>query len=734
MSRRRKKPHSSSVLAPVDEASLVAPGSPDPGVPAPPARSRTHDVAAGALLAIAAVAMGRVVFQLHQTPFYGVETDLLGEYIPVARDLLVGRLHLDALVARGPVYPILLALVSRLTAGDFFLAARVVSFLSALLAGAATYLLVADFLGGFAGLGTLVLLLCTPVFIECTVHASGDMPGFALMVLAAWLVCFRRGPRVMLTAGFVTALAVLSRPNAVTLIPAAAIALWSGRGRMRRAVLYGAALAIPVGIWWVFLLAHGVNLGSSARDALNMAYEFYRGDAGWEDFWRTTSRPFHSISEVIRYAPGTFFTHLARNLATRAWVDARQLLPIGVGLVAVPGMLLSWWRRPQWAAMLAHFFFTYAMLALVFYTPRFFLFLLPFYLSGAVGGLRVAAEWLARRTGPALLQPARVLVVLIVGSVAAVSGVAGSKDIAQSLDDAPVETVEAARVLRSVGTPDQRVMARKPHVAYFAGMQHVPMPQIGGYQAFLAEAREAHADYLMISPIEITLRPRLALLLDSDLSIPGLRPIARGEGKAGHFFVLYRFTGEVSEDGAFEESLLVAMRLFAMRRPGNGSALGQYGLELIGADRNREAIPVLIAAAKWNANDPAPNRALAVAYAKLGRYEDAISMVRVVCSQDADTAWSEGFIGQVRLQQGRFDDARSRFATAVRLSPANVRLLALYVRACFGDSAWRDAAEAGERALRLTPGDAEIRRITIDSWHALGRDDRARALVAAREP
>src|SRR5262249_57812291 len=127
------------------------------------ARTRTHDGVAGILLAVAAFVLGRVVFQLHGVPFYGVETDLLGEYIPAARDLLSGRIPLDALIARGPVYPASLAITSWLTGGDFYLAARVVSFGSALVAAALTYLFVADFLGGLAGLASLLLLLGPPV-------------------------------------------------------------------------------------------------------------------------------------------------------------------------------------------------------------------------------------------------------------------------------------------------------------------------------------------------------------------------------------------------------------------------------------------------------------------------------------------------------------------------------------------------------------------------------------------
>src|SRR5689334_2509142 len=67
----------------------------------------------------------------HPTPLYFVETDLLGEYIPAAREWLAGHVDLGHYAYKGPGYPLLLALFGLFTHADFWLAARIVSPLAA---------------------------------------------------------------------------------------------------------------------------------------------------------------------------------------------------------------------------------------------------------------------------------------------------------------------------------------------------------------------------------------------------------------------------------------------------------------------------------------------------------------------------------------------------------------------------------------------------------------------------
>src|SRR5262249_36140465 len=149
--------------------------------------------------------------------------------------------------------------------------------------------------------------------------------------------------------------------------------------------------------------------------------------------------------------------------------------------------------------------------------------------------------------------------------------------------------------------------------------------------------------------IEVMLQPRLAPLGDGEASLPGLVPIARGEPRPGHFFALYRFTNQTVSKAAFTDSVLEMLRQYAERRTGDGVALSLYGLELVGAHRDLDALPVLTAAASEAPDDPSPLRSLAVANAELGRYDAAIAAASDATRRDADSSWSEEFIGQVCL-------------------------------------------------------------------------------------
>ena len=108
--------------------------------------------------------------------------------------------------------------------------------------------------------------------------------------------------------------------------------------------------------------------------------------------------------------------------------------------------------------MTLHLTLCYVVLALVFYLPRFGLYLLPFYLSGAVllllRGRTPGPRPLAARSRGATWFPA-LGVALLVGLILA-SGWRAVADLREALRDAPWETREAGLLLRELGQPGDR--------------------------------------------------------------------------------------------------------------------------------------------------------------------------------------------------------------------------------------------------------------------------------------
>src|SRR5215470_4072209 len=71
---------------------------------------------------------GAISFRYHRVLDFGVESDFLFEYVPLAKRVAEGVIPIGEY--RGPVYPILLAMLKPITR-DFFGAGLVISLLSA---------------------------------------------------------------------------------------------------------------------------------------------------------------------------------------------------------------------------------------------------------------------------------------------------------------------------------------------------------------------------------------------------------------------------------------------------------------------------------------------------------------------------------------------------------------------------------------------------------------------------
>ena len=139
-----------------------------------------------------------------------------------------------------------------------------------------------------------------------------------------------------------------------------------------------------------------------------------------------------------------------------------------LGVFALPGLFIVVRGRPHARGLAVHFALAYAVLAFAFYVPRFFLYLLPFYLTGAIA-LLVAAP-LPWRT-PAVAR-ARVALALLAGLAGLVPT---TRDVRNRLAGAPTETRAAGEWLKQHHLSGA-IFARKPHVAYFAGMDYVALP------------------------------------------------------------------------------------------------------------------------------------------------------------------------------------------------------------------------------------------------------------------
>jgi hypothetical protein len=93
---------------------------------------------------------------------------------------------------------------------------------------------------------------------------------------------------------------------------------------------------------------------------------------------------------------------------------------------------------------------------------------------------------------------------------------------ARVLDQLPVEVLEAARQVRPYLRPGDKVLARKPHFAWHAGLTPAPLPLADTLAHWGEAARREGARWLYFSWPEAELRPQFEWLLDSTSAAPGL--------------------------------------------------------------------------------------------------------------------------------------------------------------------------------------------------------------------
>ncbi|TMQ69797.1 MAG: hypothetical protein E6K81_14085 [Candidatus Eisenbacteria bacterium] len=457
--------------------------------------ARVERLVAWALAGVLAIMLLAVALGPHRIGDYSTETDFYGAYADGARLIQHGHLDATRYGVIGPVYEVTLALAG-LVVRDLFLAAELISVLGTRLA-----LLAALFLA------------TNPYFVRYGYTASTDALALALQAAALALLLGCMGRRAAAAAGLVAALAFLTRYSAITLLPVGLLAAAcggrpAGPGTSRRAekLAFAAGFAALVLPWLGFSLAHGAGVGASLHH--NLAYEV---------FARALEPQFKSLWDVIARDPAAVARQMAINVAAHLRDDARILLGPPFAAAALLGGLLAGATgalRRGWPLATAALLGFLAFVP-VFYSERYSLALLPFY-AVAAAYLFAAPRWALVLGGRVPLKPLLAVIPLALG-------VLGSWDLQRRvLAQQPVEASACAERLRALARPGDRVIARKPHIAWLAGVGAVPFPFVDRLDSLAAYARAHQARWLFYALPEGESRQGFRYLLDTSAVVPGL--------------------------------------------------------------------------------------------------------------------------------------------------------------------------------------------------------------------
>lgn len=415
-----------------------------------------------------------------------------------------------------PVFPALLALAMALGASGWA-SLKAVPVVAGLVTVAAVFLWARRRLGPWSGAVVALLTGLSPALLYHGHWLLSDVPFLAFLVLGLWLVEEPGGtpgparqsdesPPALpgpstpaLAAGvFFVVVACLTRTAGLPLA-AALVAGWLLAGRVRRGVLAGAAMAVPLGAWFIRGRLAGPGEGRYGSEFFLLdPYQPDLGRAGPGDF----------LARIAENLAGYLGAHLPEALVGRSGGWA-ALLTGGVVLLAVAG----WWarvRRRPGAAELFLPLYTGVILVwpAVWSGDRFALPLVPLVLAFAASGL----AWLLERAGRAGWTPvagAALAVLLALGAGAdwlesreEAARCRGALEVAGPWacgGGALVDFVAAARWAGENLPEDAAALTRKPRIWYaMSGIPNRTYPFTEAPGVLLEEARAAGADFVVL--------------------------------------------------------------------------------------------------------------------------------------------------------------------------------------------------------------------------------------------
>jgi len=472
----------------------------------------------------------------------GVESDFFGELVVAAKELV----QLDFSVAnypyKGPFYSFALVFV-HLFCRDWYLSGVVINGLCAAASLIVIFLLLAKIYDRTIAFLAMLAVSVGYEFFSLAHKASSDML-FLLMCYCAINILFmeRFSWWRLIAGGILSAFAFLTRYTGIFL-PAALVVMflinpgrWSRRRCLAAALTY-LAVFFAVCAPWFAKNVHEAGSLLATRNIENVVKEFYGDRMAAE----VPTGGFKSILQVFTYDPAYFIKHYLLNIAEHFWMDMTSSMGVEIGILVYFGIIRLFFRLPtrkQWA-FLAFPVCYFLVICTVFLIPRFSLPLTPVYhaimfsmliglrgmprfpLIGALKRIRMRKSKPAQkeytefarkdRDGRKAAPSFALIRVVVIGLIAAVFFFQIKWVIETEryyYKQRPLYILEAARFLKECAAREHRtekaiVMARKPHIAYYADLVYKPYPRSLSYlPELIVAARNLGVDYLVCSDIE----------------------------------------------------------------------------------------------------------------------------------------------------------------------------------------------------------------------------------------
>jgi hypothetical protein len=476
---------------------------------------------------------GLISFTYHRILDYGMESDFLFEFVPLAKSLGEGRLEVGPY--RGPVYAILLQAGEAITR-DYFAAGLIIGLLSATVTLIVTFSLIRRLFKPEIALAVGLLMMVNPYFFMYTYQLGTDMLFVALVTCSFYLLLAHSEMNLkwLSASAVLGALAFLTRYNGITILAVPVLILlinpWKldWKRRLLAPALFTFVFFVSIAPWGLYTFKQKGTLFYSENQR-NIAFEIYGKDqTSREDFF-FKGNPFEgmSIPELIKYDPPVFFGTIARNFWQHGLYTFQYLLGVVTSILAVAGLVLLLVRKMtagQATLLLLNLAFFLALL------PVHFEIRYPLFMLGPLLALAACAVFLVNlniENRTARLISGITLVGLVLYTL-----INSYQINREQIASGPEEVVKIAEWFKGNVPPENRgvtVAARKPHIAYYAGLQYVPLPVASSANELIQRLKEQKVSYLYIGRVESQYRPQLRGLVDARRSWPGLKVVATSD-------------------------------------------------------------------------------------------------------------------------------------------------------------------------------------------------------------
>jgi len=476
--------------------------------------------------------VGLISFIFHKVGDYGIETDFFWGYVPSAKKFVSGEIPIDAF--RGPLYPMVLGLFG-FVLGDFFHAGILIAVISASVVVYVTYELLKKIFTPTISFFITIILAVNPVFIQYSYSAGTDM--FFNALAAVTLFFFFKNKELnkknIILAALFGGLSYLTRYNGIFLAGFVVIILFvnywkiSWSERIKSSIIFITVFIITISPWGFYTLNQKGSFIYN-ENYKNIAFEVYgKGKISWDDFWFKESSKITSLTEVIFKDTGLFISTILNNVADHFLNDMEKLIGWQLGVFVILGLILlilsnpfKSWKEQQTGYYLVNLLF-FALLLLVFYSERFSLFLIPFYLVIAV------QPFFFEKYRVSKFLPQMMKYILLFGLII-FTFVKSYSFNSENINSGPTELL-TLRDWYQENVPGEMkgkiVTARKAHAAYYLDMDFKLMPMADSYDEFMTKLRKENVDYLYFGIAEAGLRRELQFLIDPKNNHPGLEVV-----------------------------------------------------------------------------------------------------------------------------------------------------------------------------------------------------------------